>query len=1522
LEAGVPSRKFPDTGTRVVVMQDGGLAADKVGRYFQDEAATVPAEMYADVAGVKGALIATSQLPTNGFGEQADYWGPESGQDRLWVSVNGGPVMATDADYNARIDDVEGRVTVIESGGGGGGGDAAALVAAHNADTTGVHGIADTAALVSAADLTAGLSGRQPADADLTAIAAADSSQSGVLASDGAGWLRKSVTQMRTWLGLGTAALVNTGTGSSDAVLGNDARLSDVRTPTVHASTHGPAGADPVAGLTAASFAAGSVDGASGTASLRTLGTGAAQATAGNDTRLSDVRTPTVHAGSHGSAGSDPVTVAQSQVTGLSGTLAVKADLVGGVVPTAQLPAAVGVPDADAVTKGVVQLAGDLAGTAALPAIAAGAVTSAKIANGTIVAADISASAAIAKNQLAALGIVDADVAGGAAIATSKIAGLDSALTGKQAADADLTAIAGLDSTQTAAIASDGGGWLAKSVTQMRTWLGLGTAALTNTGTGAANTILGNDARLSDTRTPTDNTVTSAKIVDGTIVNADISASAAIALSKVSGAADDSLAMHKAGAETVTGAKTFNAGTLLDKGTQVFNVKAYGALGDGTTDDTAAIQAAIDAAGFGGTVFFPRGRYLFSTLALNHGQHLLGSGWYVARDTMTTFGNAGYASTTNLQGTVLVSTATTGNAITHVDAANHVGGYISDLALVGPGTGTSVGIMLGQNTPTVRAVIKPVYRNVFVANFATGVTFYHVNEGSFYDLVIRGCTKAASAVDDLNNNTFVTLDMQQVGTGFVFETGGTCLGNVFSAPICQNIAGVGFTIRGQSNVLISPYFELVGTGGDFIDIDQAYHCSVLNPTVHGAGARNLNVRAGSYYNELRNLMTNAAAYTVTNAGGGTLISGYLVGTVTDTGNNTILIDHGTGNMQVPQLLAGSTAVTGAAAGTDAVTAQVTGDTQKRLIVNANGTVEWGSGSGAVDTNLYRSATNTLKTDDTLIVAGGFGRARRTVADVNSTITAADQIIGYTTLTAARVINLPAASTVTGQEFTIKDESGNCSVTRTLTVTPASGTVDGASTLVLNSAYSQVSVYSDGSNWFSMNRTATVGGDASTNTSSSVDSEVALFSSIAGKTLKRATGTGLATLTSGVLGAVTAPSGAVVGTTDSQTLTNKTLTAPAISSPTGLVKGDVGLGSADNTADTAKPVSTAQQTALNLKADLASPALTGTPTVPTAAPGTSTTQAASTAFVTTADALKAPLASPTLTGTPAAPTASPGTNTTQLATTAFVAAADALKADLASPTFTGAPAAPTASGGTNTTQIATTAFVTSGLSGKQDSDADLTAIAGLDSSTAGAIASDGAGWIKKTYAQLKTALSLVKGDVGLGSVDNTADTAKPVSTAQQTALNLKADLASPTFTGTVSGITKTMVGLGSVDNTSDASKNSATATLTNKRLTPRVTSVASSATPAPSSDTDDQYQLTALAANATFAAPTGTPADGQSLIIRIKDNGTARTLAWNAAYRAIGVALPSTTVISKTMYVGMRYNAADSKYDVLAVALEG
>jgi hypothetical protein len=66
----------------------------------------------------------------------------------------------------------------------------------------------------------------------------------------------------------------------------------------------------------------------------------------------------------------------------------------------------------------------------------------------------------------------------------------------------------------------------------------------------------------------------------------------------------------------------------------------------------------------------------------------------------------------------------------------------------------------------------------------------------------------------------------------------------------------------------------------------------------------------------------------------------------------------------------------------------------------------------------------------------------------------------------------------------------------------------------------------------------------------------------------------------------------------ETLTNKTLTSPVINTPTGITKTDVGLANVDNTTDANKPVSTAGQAALDLKANLASPTFTGTVVLPT------------------------------------------------------------------------------------------------------------------------------------------------------------------------------------------------------------------------------------------------------------------------------------------------------------------------------------
>lgn len=72
-------------------------------------------------------------------------------------------------------------------------------------------------------------------------------------------------------------------------------------------------------------------------------------------------------------------------------------------------------------------------------------------------------------------------------------------------------------------------------------------------GSGAADAVAGNDARLTNQRTPSDNSVTSAKIVDGAIVNADINASAAIAQSKIASLTTDLAAKAPLASPTFTG---------------------------------------------------------------------------------------------------------------------------------------------------------------------------------------------------------------------------------------------------------------------------------------------------------------------------------------------------------------------------------------------------------------------------------------------------------------------------------------------------------------------------------------------------------------------------------------------------------------------------------------------------------------------------------------------------------------------------------------------------------------------------------------------------------------------------------------------------------------------------------------------------------------------------------------------------------------------------------------------------------
>lgn len=134
------------------------------------------------------------------------------------------------------------------------------------------------------------------------------------------------------------------------------------------------------------------------------------------------------------------------------------------------------------------------------------------------------------------------------------------------------------------------------------------------------------------------------------------------------------------------------------------------------------------------------------------------------------------------------------------------------------------------------------------------------------------------------------------------------------------------------------------------------------------------------------------------------------------------------------------------------------------------------------------------------------------------------------------------------------------------------------------------------------------------------------------------------------------------------------------------------------------------------------------------------------------------------------------------------------------------------------------------------------------------------------------------------------------------------------------------GTNSGDNATNSqyATSSATATLTNKRINPRLVTTASYTTDTGTSldvSTCDEFVITAQAGALKFNNPSGTPTEGAKLIVRIKDNGTARALTYDTYFRAMGNALPSTTVLSKTLYMGFIFNATDTKWDLVAVAQE-
>jgi len=315
-------------------------------------------------------------------------------------------------------------------------------------------------------------------------------------------------------------------------------------------------------------------------------------------------------------------------------------------------------------------------------------------------------------------------------------------------------------------------------------------------------------------------------------------------------------------------------------------------------------------------------------------------------------------------------------------------------------------------------------------------------------------------------------------------------------------------------------------------------------------------------------------------------------------------------------------------------------------------------------------------------------------------------------------------------------------------------------------------------------------------------------------------------------------------TGTQTLTNKTMSwtgntwvgfGTGATKNVGTLAGQVLLLAEDNKLPAMDAGNLTNIPGLSLKADANNAVLTGAPTVSTPVAGDNSSRIANTLFVNQlvaavggatpsgaaplmngvanagsaiqvsrddhvhpTDTSRAPSSAATAVGTSFTPAGTIAANTVQAAIAELDTesqASLALKAPLASPVFTGDPRAPTAATSDNDTSIATTAFVQA-LLAQQPPGASVSnavpLINGTAASGSGVAASrdDHVHPTDTSRAPVNsptftgTVGGITKAMVGLGNVDNTADASKPVSTAQQTELNLKAPIASPTFIGAV------------------------------------------------------------------------------------------------------------------------------------------
>lgn len=509
---------------------------------------------------------------------------------------------------------------------------------------------------------------------------------------------------------------------------------------------------------------------------------------------------------------------------------------------------------------------------------------------------------------------------------------------------------------------------------------------------------------------------------------------------------------------------------------QVFNVKSYGAVGDGTTDDTAAIQSAMNAAGAsGGVLSFPTGTYLVSSAIVPKSKVLVrGSG---AASAMISNANIYWFTNST-------------DAITDFS--------IEDMTFLGNNTNAQLAgaVLLDGSLDASLVPAGPVITNFVMRNC-------YVRNTSSLPIKIFGVT-GKTIVSECEFN-------HCADAGFIYDDEVIFIGNhsINSSDNGFSISRATHKVVCANNTVESPNFYGIFCGGFSGTVGPTFFSCTGN-TVKNArysalyleGSPSYGVVSGNFLDQGHNRINDSncdgiSLYgdsttqyaNILNITGNTIVNASRAGIAMSQAQNVLvssnlIIDPGT------QFKAdGTTTITTTDTTTNAGVLTTNLGTYANIWVSNNAVFDtrataycnwdfWKVGTSGLNYGINTSAG--MRNSSQLLftfnkssssqlpifgIQGGIQLKKTSVADAAYTVASTDRIVAYTSLTAARTVTLSQAAAVPGMILTIKDETGTAA-TNNLTVTRVlSDHIDGATTQVINTNYGSLTMYSDGSNWF-------------------------------------------------------------------------------------------------------------------------------------------------------------------------------------------------------------------------------------------------------------------------------------------------------------------------------------------------------------------------------------------------------------------------------------------------------------------------